>query len=237
MLGRKNIAMVVAEFFGTFILASTVLSMTGRTTFPYFSAVIAGTTYGLMVLVIGAVSGAYINPAITISMWTIRQIKTSRALLYIAAQMFGGFVAWSVNEYLLNAPIKNIAGDKFMWRVLIAEGIGAFIFALGVASAIGQNYKGLKRAATCGASLTLGVLVASFAGNGTLNPAVALGIQSWSFAYIAGPILGAVVGMNVYALLFADEVPKWVRLSNSKNRTTTRSVKKSLPAKKKAKTR
>ena len=50
----------------------------------------------------------------------------------------------------------------------------------------------------------LGILVASTASNGILNPAVALGIRSWNFVYVAGPVLGAIIGMNLYAQLFAD---------------------------------
>jgi hypothetical protein len=43
------------------------------------------------------------------------------------------------------------------------------------------------------------------AANGALNPAVAYGINSWSLAYAIGPIVGAIIGMNLYAILFATE--------------------------------
>ncbi len=203
MFGRKKIAIVVAEFLGTFSLASAVLAMAGRTSFPFFPAVMAGGTLGLMVLAIGSVSGAHINPAVTVGMWTLRKIGTTSAAVYIVAQLLGGAVAWRFNEYLLNSPLKNIAGDKFDWRVLIAEAVGTFVFTFGIAAAVYQGYKGLRQAVAIGGSLTLGVLIATFASNGALNPAVALGINSWSFAYVAGPLLGSILGMNLYAQLFA----------------------------------
>ena len=93
---------------------------------------------------------------------------------------------------------------SFDMKVFVAEAIGAFVFTFGIAAAVYQGYKGLRLATTIGASLTLGILIASIASNGVLNPAVALGIQSWSFSYVAGPILGAILGMNIYAMLFTD---------------------------------
>jgi hypothetical protein len=49
----------------------------------------------------------------------------------------------------------------------------------------------------------LGALIASTASNGILNPAVALGLNSWSWTYAAAPVLGAVLGMNIYDLFLA----------------------------------
>ncbi|HSX23584.1 MAG TPA: aquaporin [Candidatus Saccharimonadales bacterium] len=203
MFGRQKIAMIIAEFIGTFSLAGAVLAMSGRTSFPFFAALIAGLIYGLMVLVIGSASGAHLNPAVTVGMWTVRKIGTATAVVYIVAQTLGGLASWAFNGYLLDAPLKNMVGHKFVTRVLVAEAVGALIFAFGYASAVYQNYKGLRRAATIGASLTLGILLATFASNGILNPALAIGVRSWGLAYVVGPLVGAVVGVNLYARLFA----------------------------------
>ncbi len=209
MFGQKKIAMIVAEFVGTFSLASVVLAMTGRTSFPYFEAIAAGVTLGLFTLLMSADDWALLNPATTIGLWTLRKIETTKAVVAIAAQFLGGAVAWRLNEYLLNTTLKNTANTKFDWRVFVAEAVGTFLFTYGVAAAIYRGFKGHERALAVGASLAVGILVASFASNGLLNPAVALGIHSWSFVYVAAPILGAVVGMNAYALLNAP-LPKSV---------------------------
>lgn len=208
MFGRNKIAMVVAEFLGTFTLAGAVLAMSGRTNFPFFSAAAAGLTMALMVLIIGQVSGAHINPAVTVGLWTQRKIATLTAIIYVAAQMLGGVVAWRVNEYLLNQPLKNLTTKNLDWRVLTAEAIGTFIFTFGVAAAVYQGYEELKRAAVIGGSLFAGVLAASFGSAGVVNPAVAIGVRSWSASYVAGPVLGAVVGMTLYAILFAPQTRK-----------------------------
>jgi glycerol uptake facilitator-like aquaporin len=52
-----------------------------------------------------------------------------------------------------------------------------------------------------GGSLFLGIHFAAHTSNGVLNPAVALGIGSFSLAYIWGPIAGAIVGALLYRLL------------------------------------
>ena len=205
MFGRSKVAMLVAEFLGTFSLASAILAMARFTAFPFFAAAAAGGTLALMVLVIGATSGAHINPAVTVGMWSLRKIETTRAIVYIAVQLLGGLVAWRLNEYLMNSPLKNTAASKLDWRVFIAEAVGTFIFTFGIAAAVYQGYRGLRQAAAIGGSLALGILIASFGSNGLLNPAVAIGVRSISFAYLAAPVLGAVVGMNVYALLFAGQ--------------------------------
>ena len=47
----------------------------------------------------------------------------------------------------------------------------------------------------------MGILVASLASNGIVNPAVAIGVQSWSWVYAVAPLVGAVLGANVYGLM------------------------------------
>lgn len=230
MFGREKIAIIVAEFIGTFTLASVVLSMTARTPFPFFAAVAAGGVVGLMTLLVGNTSGAHLNPAVTIGMWWIRQIQAARAIVLIAAQMLGGLVAITLNEYLLNKSIPSIAGDKFEPRVLVAEAVGAALFTFGIAAVVSQGYKGLKQAVAIGGSLSAGILVASFASNGLLNPAVALGVQSWNWAYAGGPILGALVGVSVYTVVFA---PRPIRATVATHRAAAAKTAAKKPAAKK----
>ena len=233
MFGRDKIAKIVVEFLGTAMLASAVLSMARITGFAYFPAAAAGLTVGLLVLLIGGISGAHVNPAVTIGQWTLRQISTLTAVVYVCAQMLGGLAAWKLNEWLLDSPLKSIAGPKFSGRVLVAEIIGTFIFGLGVAVAVKKGYKGLKAAGTIGTALFIGILVASLASNGVLNPAVAVGIQSWDWAYAVGPIIGAILGMNLYILLTEPFIPARTT-SSVKVSATTAKTKKAAPKKKPA---
>src|SRR5690606_37039534 len=172
---------------------------------PYFVAIGVGLTLSLLVLTVGATSGAHVNPAVTLGLWTLRKIDTVRAILFIVAQFVGAVAAYHLYQYLVGRSIDNITAPEFSWPVLVAELTGAALFGFGIAAALYQKYEGGKLALTVGASLALGILVAGVASNGVVNPAVALGLQSWDKAYVVGPLVGAVVGMNVYSLLFAGE--------------------------------
>lgn len=204
VFNRKKVAMLVAEFLGTYVLASTVLAIAGRISFPFFGAATAGLTLALMVLVIGPISGAHINPAVTFGLWTLKKVPTTTAVAYIAVQMLAGFSALNVNQYLLNQVIENSARTNWDWRVVLAEIIGTFVFTFGIAAAVYRGYAGTMLSLTLGLSLFAGALMASFAAAGALNPAVALGINAWSLSYVVAPLVGSVLGMNAYALLFAD---------------------------------
>ena len=225
MFKKQNIAAVVAELFGVMILVIAVYAMVARTSFPLFAALAAGLTVGLLVHTIGSVSGAQVNPAITLGLWSIRKEKTSRALVFVAVQMLGGYAAWMLLQYFLGRHLESLAG-KFEWKILIAEAVGALVFGFGVASAVYQKYEGSKLAFTVGASLTIGILVASMGSNGVVNPAVALGLQSFNWAYVAGPVVGSILGMNIYAMLFTDEMtmPKLPARTPSKITVKTKSA-------------
>ena len=123
----------------------------------------------------------------------------------MGAQFVGAILALWLYSYLRGADFPELKNLEFDQRVFFAEVAGTFLFTFGIAAAIYQKYEGGKLAAAIGASLGVGVLVAGVASNGALNPALALGIGSWGWAYLFGPLLGALVGFNLYALLFAGD--------------------------------
>ncbi|HKU18066.1 MAG TPA: aquaporin [Candidatus Saccharimonadales bacterium] len=205
MFSRNKIAMIVAEFLGTGILTGVVLTV-GRSSvgLPYFVALAAGLVLIGATLALGPVSGAQLNPAITLGLWSARKVRTLPALVYIAAQLAGGICAYLLYSYLANATWHN--SGHFESRVMVAEAVGTFVFSLGWAASVYQRWENGKAAATVGVSLILGILVASSASAGLLNPAVALGMHTWVWGtYVLGPVLGAVLGFNLYDLLFAPE--------------------------------
>ncbi len=201
---RSKIAVLAAEFLGTAVLATVVINVSrSQIGIGYFVAIGAGLALGLLVLALGPISGGHFNPAVTIGLWTVRKIKSLTAAGYIVAQMLGGLAAWQLANYFAGAEIRSIANAQFDWRLLVAEAVGALVFTFLVASAVFQKYESGKAAAVIGGGLFAGIIVASLASNAILNPAVALANQSWSWAYAAGPIVGALIGMNLYVLVFA----------------------------------
>ncbi len=199
---RAKIAMVVAEFLGTAILTLIVLAVTRIQGSPFFVALAAGLTLAALVLVLRTISGAQFNPAITLGLLTARRVKAVPALVYIVAQLLGGWMAYLLYTYFLNIHMPN--SGHFDSRVLVAEAAGAFVFSMGWAAQIYNRYDGGKAAFVLGGSLAAGMIVASLASAGMVNPGVALGLRLWGWGtYVLGPLLGAIIGFNLYALLFA----------------------------------
>lgn len=209
-INQKQVNMVLAEFFGTAVLALVVYTILARTGFPFFTGMTAGVAVGLLTLVLGKFSNVHLNPAVTFGLWSLRKIKTFEAIAKIGAQMLGGLVAWMLLKYFLRRDsLASIAGDDFDWRVFVAEATGAFVLVFGVASAVYQKYSQTLMGLVAGGSLFLGILVASLASNGVVNPAVAVGVQSWNWAYAVAPLVGAVLGANIYGIMASPiKLPK-----------------------------
>lgn len=203
MFKKSNASVLVAEFIATFMLTAVVLGVSSRSGFPFFIAIGAGLTVGLMVLLLGPVSGAHANSAITLGLWTKDKIRATKAVAYIAAQVAGATVALASYQYMIDKAIERPT-QYFDWRAFTAEAIGAGIFGFGIAAAINLKLSGGQLATAIGSSLTLGILVASAGSNAILNPAVAIGVDSIGWAYILGPVAGAVVGMHLYGAFFEN---------------------------------
>lgn len=205
MFGRRKVATLVAEFLGTGVLTLLILSVQRSTIgVPFFVALGGGLTLALMVAALGSVSGAQLNPAVTIGMWTARRISTLTGVLYVAVQLLGAWLAYFLYTYYVKTSLQPIGGH-FASRVLVAEAVGTAIFSFGWASAVYQRVTPAATAAIAGLSYMIGIIAASPAAIGLLNPAVALGARAWVWGtYVLGPVLGAIIGVNLYGLLFAE---------------------------------
>jgi glycerol uptake facilitator-like aquaporin len=210
MFGRRQIATIVAEFLGTGILTLLVLSVQRSSIgVPFFVALAAGLTVALMMFALGSTSGAHLNPAVTIGLWTARKISTLSGIVYIAAQLLGAWAAAALYIYFVKTtsnphPLQAVGGH-YSGKILVAEAVGTAIFTFGWASALYQRFSSAVSATVVGLSYTLGIIAASSAAIGLLNPALALGVKAWVWGtYVLGPILGALIGINLYGLVFAD---------------------------------
>jgi glycerol uptake facilitator-like aquaporin len=212
MFSRKQVAVLAAEFLGTGVLALVMLSVQHSTIgLPYFIAAAAGLTLAALTSIFSGNGAGHYNPAITLGMWTVRQVSTLRALANIVAQMLGAWAAYGLYTFFVKTTLQPIGGD-YDGRILVAEATGAFVLALAYAAAVYNGYLNAKRAATVGAAYALAIIVAASATIGIVNPAVALSMRAFEVfgpmgwtTYSLGPVLGAVIGFNLYALLFAQE--------------------------------
>lgn len=202
MLAKPKIAMLTAEFLGAALLTTTFLVLMPLNAINFFVAASIGLVLALVVMLFSGISGAHANPAVTFGLWTARKIETIQALAYIAAQLLGALAAWQLFEYLTEKAVEG-KDTTFDARIWLAELVGTFVLAMGVTAAITRGMDTLQTAVTYGLAVTVGVLIATTAAVGLVNPAVALGTQNLSSAYVFGPLLGGVLGVNLYLMLFA----------------------------------
>ncbi len=184
----------IAEFIGTFLLVAFTLSLTisGGPIMVAFALV------GI-VLMVGAVSGAHLNPAITIGAWVTKKISSLRALGYIMAQALGGAAAYAIlNAFFTGTKAAESAAsaggpallhaatlvEKKEIYVFFAELIGVMILSFGIATALRNIKKDravgaltagftMLAALTIAGSLTYMLLTEQYTSYVFLNPVVA----------------------------------------------------------------
>ncbi len=204
MFSKRKVAALVAEFLGTGILTFVVLTVSrSQIGIPYFVAIAAG--IAVLMLGLALQRDVQLNPALTIGLWTARRMPTIKAILFIAVQLLGGLAAYSLYKYFSRGTVQAVP-TAFDSRILVAEAFGAFVLAFIAAGALYQRLHFVVRASVVGGGYVLGVMIASAAAAGFVNPAVALGANAWAWTtYVLGPVLGAIIGVNLYGLLFAPK--------------------------------
>lgn len=231
MLNRLRLATVGSEFLGTMVLVLVALVLTQTTQVSYFIATSVAVAIAMIYLVFGNITGAHVNPAITFGMWTARRISTLRAASYIVAQVLGAFCALELYVYLINKDLPTKTAT-YSTRVWVAEAVGTLILALGFSAAMTKMYDALASALAYGAALFVGIMVAATASAGYLNPAIALGVKSFNSMYILGPLVGALVGVNLYYWVFAPARDVVAATTATRPTTVTRTTTTKKPARK-----
>ena len=77
---------ILAEFLGTFALVTSIFVSGGN-------ALIIGGTLALIVFALGSVSGANVNPAVSLAAFMNGSMTVGELIIYIAVQMLGGGLA------------------------------------------------------------------------------------------------------------------------------------------------
>ena len=192
------LAALVAEFIGTFILAAGV-AVVGQG-----QPIIVLFLLTAIVLTIGNISGAHVNPLITVGAWATKRISTIKAIGYIVAQVLGAMLAFVVlNAFISQAPEVSAEAQAYGQTqaslftayalpegkelvVLFAELIGSLIFAFTVASVTSDKKKqDISVATGIGGGLFAALLIGGSAAaivsaSSILNPAVAISLQAFT---------------------------------------------------------
>ena len=91
---------LIAEFIGTFVLAGAVINLA---THGFSGLIGIALILSILVIVLGIISGAHLNPAITIAQYVNRKIDGVKTAFYIVAQVFGALAAMLILSGLFSA--------------------------------------------------------------------------------------------------------------------------------------
>jgi MIP family channel proteins len=227
-------AAYLAEFIGTLMLVffiCAVVSLYGpepspQNPNPFIDFSVIGLVHVLVLFVLiqtlAVVSGAHFNPAVTVAMTAVRQIKVPDAVIYILAQLAGAVAgALLVKGILLDEGEAENYGtpavsDLLQGEILggmVVEAIGTF-FLLWAIIGVAVNPRATVdwAALAIGGALGMAVMVLAPLTGAGLNPARSFGpalvsgewggADTFLLVYVLGPVVGALVAALLYFQIF-----------------------------------
>ena len=180
----------------------------GGSAVPYGALVVApALMVAAIILFMGAVSGAHLNPAVSIAFALRGDFPWRRVPAYVVAQLLGAVLATLLLRALigeqgaagLTLPGPGISTlTAMLWEIVLTMGLVSAI--LGVSS--GAQQLGPIAAIGVGSYIALAGLWGSPVSGASMNPARSLGpalvLGDWTswWAYLLGPIAGALVAVG-----------------------------------------
>ena len=200
----------ISELIGTFALvfcgpgAVIMNDVSGGSVTHVGIAITFGLIVMAMIFSIGEISGAHINPAVTIAFWASGRFDKKEVLPYITAQMIGALLASAV-LYLL-FPLHETQGATLpigsAMQSFILEVILTFILMFVIIKvSTGSKETGTMAGIAIGGVVGLEAMFAGPITGASMNPArsIAPAIFSGNFEhlwlYIAAPIIGALLAI------------------------------------------
>lgn len=220
---------LTAEFLGTMWLVlggcgSAVLAGSGIGVLGISLAF--GLTVVTMAYAIGSISGAHLNPAVSIGLWMGGRFDSKELLPYIGSQILGG-IAGAAVLYLIvrgvdGAEIGGFAANGYgdhspakcsMVAALVTEAVMTFFFLLVILGVTSKKASAGFAGLAIGLCLTLIHLISIPVTNTSVNPArsisQAIFVGDWAieqlWLFIVAPIVGAIAAGVVAKTLFAEE--------------------------------
>ncbi|MDX6768808.1 MAG: MIP family channel protein [Elusimicrobiota bacterium] len=214
---RSDSSQLLAEAIGTFCLvfagtgAVVVDQVTGGRVTGLGISLVFGLIVLAMIYAIGHISGAHMNPAVTLGFYSAGRHERGEVLPYVAAQLLGAVAASAALKFIFSGQATNMgvtlpAGDAAQSFVL--EVILSFILMftiMGVAT--DDRAEGTMAGIAIGAVVALEAAFGGPISGASMNPArsFAPALLSGNFAhqwiYWAAPILGMLLGAQAYRIV------------------------------------
>lgn len=206
----------LAEFIGTFalIFCGTGAIIIDQESGGAITHAGIAATFGLivaaMIYTLGDISGAHLNPAVTIAFWVARAFPAKEILPYILSQAAGAFAASFTLKLLFPANIylgaTLPAGSEM--QSLVLEFILTFLLMFTILHvAKGSKEQGMFAGLAIGSVVLLEAMFAGPICGASMNPirsispALVSGHPEHLWIYLAGPIAGAMLAVLVWNIL------------------------------------
>jgi glycerol uptake facilitator protein len=240
----RGVAAYLAEFLGTFLLVffvTTAVSLfvtqaSPQNPTPFVDWGVIGLVHVfvlfILVQTLAVVSGAHFNPAVTVAMTALRQIKPPDAAIYIVVQLAGAVAAALVTKLLLtdfgNAKTVHygatVVSDNLSGKTglgMLGEFIGAFVLVMTIIGvALDPRVDRVLAPLAIGAALGLVVFVLGPLTGAGINPARSFGpalvghhfggTGKFLLVYVLAPVAGAIAAAGAYFNLFITPGKKGV---------------------------
>ena len=179
------------------------------------------TVFGLVIMAMiyatGHLSGAHINPAVTVAFAATRHFPIRHACAYVPAQVAGALAAagvlrglWPDEPANLGATVPSVGtGSAFVYELILT----AFLMFVIVAVATDTRAAGAAAAIAIGGTVALDSAVAGGFTGASMNPARSLGpavvAATWTdwWIYVLAPLAGALLGAAAYELARGSTAP------------------------------
>nr|QKE23178.1 aquaporin 14 [Electrophorus electricus] len=213
---------MLAEILGSLVFVSAVLGSSvpgpgSNSSGPLYPALAAGMAAVGLGHCFGEISGAQVNPAVTLALLATRRLDTLRAVVYVIAQCLGATLGAGMLYLVL--PLKSTA-EVFVNKVPIevnagqalgTEMLATFQLVFTIFSVEDQRRREGSEPGNLaiGCSLSAGIFTAGRISGGSMNPARSLGpaiiVGFWEhhWVYWIGPVLGAVLAGVSHDFFFA----------------------------------
>lgn len=233
--GKLLLKRAAAELLGTYgmVFAGTGAIMIDSLSGGKVTHLGIGITFGLivaaMIFTFGSISGAHINPAVTLAFALTRRLRWTVAACYVPAQLVGGILA-SLTLYYLLGPAANMGATLPAGSVeqsLALEVILTFILmAIIMSLSLEPRIAGPVTALAIGGTVGLEAIFAGPISGASMNPARSLApaLVGWEWyghwAYWVGPITGAALGAATICWLKGVSIVREEKVGDKEPGTT-----------------